>query len=140
LPGRPRRWSGRPGNGGAIGPDLSSLAGRFGRHDVLRAIVEPSLVVAEPYRNVEITMADGKVIVGRVVLAGDFRQRMIRISTDLLNPNASVEIEKQDIASHTVSPISPMPVGLLNTLSKAEILDLLAYLEAGGRADSPHFQ
>ena len=26
-----------------------------------------------------------------------------------------------------------MPTGLLNTLSKEEILDLLAYIEAGGR-------
>ncbi len=121
--------------GGAIGPDLSSLAGRFGRYDVLRAIIEPSLVVAEPYRNVEITTTAGKTIVGRVVLAGDFRQPTLRISTDVLNPDATIEIQKQEIVSHTVSSISPMPTGLLNTLSKEEILDLLAFLESGGRSD-----
>jgi hypothetical protein len=32
-----------------------------------------------------------------------------------------------------------MPTGLVNTLSKDEILDLLAYLEAGGRAEHPDF-
>jgi hypothetical protein len=33
-----------------------------------------------------------------------------------------------------------MPVGLLNTLDKEQILDLLAYLLSGGKADNPAFQ
>jgi hypothetical protein len=34
----------------------------------------------------------------------------------------------------SIVPLSAMPKGLLNTLSKEEILDLLAYIEAGGNA------
>ncbi len=37
-----------------------------------------------------------------------------------------------NIASREVSPVSPMPPGLINVLSQAQILDLLAYLESGG--------
>jgi len=37
--------------------------------------------------------------------------------------------------TRTSSPVSIMPEGLLNTLSRDEILDLLAYLEAA--ASSP---
>jgi len=37
------------------------------------------------------------------------------------------------------SDVSLMPVGLLNTLSAEEILDLLAYLESGGDATQKRF-
>ena len=33
-----------------------------------------------------------------------------------------------------------MPVGLLSTLTREEILDLLAYVEAGGDPKRPAFQ
>ena len=42
------------------------------------------------------------------------------------------EISKGDITAHHVSPVSSMPVGLLDTLTRDEILDLVAYLESGG--------
>ena len=39
----------------------------------------------------------------------------------------------KDIESIENSKVSPMPEGLLNTLQKDEILDLLAYLLSGGQ-------
>jgi len=36
--------------------------------------------------------------------------------------------------------VSPMPPGLVNMLTRQEILDLLAYFEAGGRADGAPFK
>ena len=50
------------------------------------------------------------------------------------------EIRKADIKSRDVSKISPMPPGLVNMLSKQEILDLLAYLESAGHADGAPFK
>jgi len=41
-------------------------------------------------------------------------------------------IKKSDIKERQAQPASAMPVGLLYTLSKEQILDLLAYLESGG--------
>ena len=42
------------------------------------------------------------------------------------------EVAKADIEDRAESNTSLMPHGLLNTLTKQEILDLLAYLESGG--------
>ena len=38
---------------------------------------------------------------------------------------------RRDIAARGFSPFSSMPPGLLNMLTKEEVLDLLAYLESG---------
>ena len=44
----------------------------------------------------------------------------------------TVEIPKADIVKRDISPISPMPPGLLNRLNKDEIEDLYRYLLSGG--------
>ena len=49
-------------------------------------------------------------------------------------------VKKADIKSRGFSKISPMPPGLVNMLSREEILDLLAYLEAGGHKDGAPFK
>ena len=46
-----------------------------------------------------------------------------------------IEIEKDAILNQTESKVSIMPEGLLNTMTKSEILDLLAYLISGGEVD-----
>lgn len=38
------------------------------------------------------------------------------------------------------STVSLMPSGLINTLSKPDILDLLAYIESGGNPEHPNFR
>ena len=50
------------------------------------------------------------------------------------------EVNKADIKSREVSKVSPMPPGLVNMLTKDEILDLLAYFEASGHADGAPFK
>jgi hypothetical protein len=49
-----------------------------------------------------------------------------------LTPNTLTTILKKDVEEKIASKISPMPNGLLNILTKDEILDLHAYIEAGG--------
>jgi hypothetical protein len=56
------------------------------------------------------------------------------LATNPLQPFAVTEIAKSDIESQTTSPVSWMPEGLLDTLTKDEILSLLTYLEAGGQS------
>ena len=120
--------SGRLGH--FVGPDLTSIARRFSRRDILASMLNPSLVVAEKYRNVQLVTTDGRTIIGRPVSSGDYRSPAIQIATDPLNPTEIVEISKIDIEVHRDSSLSPMPTGLLNTLTKSEIHDLLAFLEA----------
>jgi len=44
-----------------------------------------------------------------------------------------------DIKSREISPVSMMPPGLINVLTKDEIMDLLAYIESGGNEKAPAF-
>jgi putative heme-binding domain-containing protein len=118
--------------GAAVGPDLTSVGRRFSRRDVLLSILDPSAVVAEQYRRTEITTSDGRVLVGQIVPTVDFRSPVLHIAADPLRPEQITEIAKSDIESHNTSTASTMPVGLLSTFSKEEILDLLAWLEQGG--------
>lgn len=122
--------------GGLVGPDLTSVAGRFSQRDILTSILDPSRVVAGKYRNTQIVTGGGKTIVGRVLTGGDYRSPKLRISTDPLRPSQIVEVEKSRIDIRKDSTLSPMPKGLVNTLTKRDILDLLAAVRApsaGGR-------
>ena len=117
--------------GPAVGPDLTHVARRFGRREMLQAILEPSKVVAEHYRSVQVTTKDGRVVVGRVLIEGDYRSETLRIAADPQRPAAVVEIHKRDLEEYRLSDVSPMPAGLVDGFGRQEIFDLLAYLEQG---------
>jgi putative heme-binding domain-containing protein len=122
--------------GGAIGPDLTAVAARFKRQDILESVTEPSKVVSEQYMNTAIEMEDGRVVIGRIV-----NETADKVE---LRPNpletATVTVAKSQISSRKLSKISPMPEGLFNTFTKDEILDLLAYLESLGDPMHPDFR
>ena len=117
--------------GPAIGPDLTHVAQRFSRRDMLESMVRPSLSVAESYRNVRVVTEGGQLWTGRVVSAGDYRSQSLKLNTDPLRPSQTVEVDKRTIAEFVELGTSPMPEGLLDPFSREEIADLLAYLEAG---------
>ncbi|MCA9163966.1 MAG: PQQ-dependent sugar dehydrogenase [Planctomycetales bacterium] len=120
--------------GAAIGPDLTFVARRFGRRDLLESILDPSKVVAEQYRTVRIVTVDGRVLSGQVLPASDYRSPKLRIAANAEDPADITELDKQQIETYETSLLSPMPQGLLNSLTRDEILDLLAFLESGGLA------
>jgi putative heme-binding domain-containing protein len=122
--------------GPAVGPDLTFVARRFDRGDMLEAIVEPSRSVAENYRNVSIITDSGRVLTGRLAATGDFRAEKLRLNIDPLRPGQVVEIDKKEVQEQRLDETSPMPQGLLNGFTREEIADLLAFLEDGGR-ESP---
>ena len=129
----------RVGNDGSVvGPDLTSVGNRFSDRDILKSILEPSAVVAEKYRNVQIVTAAGQTVVGRVVASGDYRSPTLRVSTDPLAPEKTIEVAKVEIEAHEFSMVSPMPKGLLSTLTASDIADLLEYLisASGGSGTS----
>jgi putative heme-binding domain-containing protein len=123
-------------DGGSVGPELTAVSSRFSRRDILESIIEPSKVISEQYANTDLVLKNGDVLSGRVVSETD--DKMV-IRPSMLAPEMR-EIRKADIQSRESSKISPMPPGLLNMLTKEEILDLLAYLESGGRPDGAPFK
>jgi putative heme-binding domain-containing protein len=117
------------GEGGGTGPDLTAVSGRFGARDLLESIIEPSKVVSDQYQAIVVTMADGRQVTGRIVnLFGDG----IQINTDMLDPNKLVTVNSNQIDKIQPSKISMMPEGLIDVLTRDEILDLVAYLYSGG--------
>lgn len=115
--------------GPAVGPDLTYVARRFDRGDLLEAIIEPSRFVAENYRNVSIVTDSGRVLVGRLATTGDFRAEQLRLNVDPLRPGQVVEIDKREVEEQHLVNTSPMPQGLLDGFTRDEIADLLAFLE-----------
>jgi putative heme-binding domain-containing protein len=122
--------------GGAIGPDLTAVSTRFKRLDILEASTEPSKVLSEQYMDTAIETNDGRVIIGRVT---EETPEKVVLRPKPLEPE-TVTIKKSEIESRRFSKVSPMPAGLLNTLTKDEILDLLAYLESLGDPRHPNFR
>jgi putative heme-binding domain-containing protein len=115
------------GEGGAIGPDLSTLGQRFTVHDILEATIHPSKAIPDQYQVMTLELTDGKTLSGRIVSRDE---RFTRIATDLMRPSDSVAVANASITKTIAQPISTMPAGLLNPLNEDELLDLLAYLKA----------
>ena len=113
-------------NGGSGGPDLSHLREGLVGPELLRQIIEPSAEVLDEYRFTIFATSDGIPIVGRVV--GDDGE-YLSIQTSLQDPESIEFLAKEEIEERVPSELSPMPTGLLVTLQRDEILDLLAFLE-----------
>jgi len=121
--------------GYAYAPELTDVFMRYNhnRADVLRQILEPSLVIADRYRNYQFELKDGDELSGMIVKDDSDSFTIQTGPSDALIQT----LRKSDIKQRQPQNSSTMPVGLLNTLSKEQILDLLAYLESGGNAP-PH--
>jgi putative heme-binding domain-containing protein len=125
------------GEGGATGPDLSQVAGRFNLKDLCESIVEPSKVISDQYRASVVTTDSGKMYTGRIV--NETKEKL----TILLDPEDSTkiaEVKKSAVEEVKPSPVSVMPDGLLKALNENEVLDLLAYLLSRGDPNSPMFR
>jgi putative heme-binding domain-containing protein len=119
------------GAGGSVGPDLTPAGRRFGVRDLLEAIIVPSKEVSDQYRATVFELDDGRTVMGRVAnLSGD----TYMVQTDLYDPGRFTNIRVGDIVDLKPSEISMMPTGLLDTMSRDEVLDLLAYMRAVSEA------
>ena len=117
------------------GPDLTDVFKRYNndRAAVLRQILEPSLVISNRYRNVEFDLKNDEPVLGMIVKED---AESVTVQT---GPSDSLiqTLKKSDIKGQQPKTSSPMPLGLVNLLSKEEILDLLAWLESAGNLP-PH--
>ena len=117
------------GEGGAVGPDLSSAGGKFSAYDLLEAIVEPGKEISDQYGTTNFNFKDGTVVSGRIMNLGEDHYQL---NNDMMNPGHSIFVKIKDIKSIEASPVSMMPPGLINTMSKDDVYDLLAYFISGG--------
>ena len=117
------------GEGGAVGPDLSSAGGKFSPYDLLEAIIDPGKQISDQYGATNFKMKDGTVVTGRIM---NLSEKLYNVNTDMMKPSTITEVDVDKLESIEPSPVSMMPPGLLNTMTPDDILDLLAYFISGG--------
>lgn len=116
--------------GGSVGPDLTTVASRFSPRDVLESILEPSKVISEQFQSMRFELADDDEVSGLVV--EETPDRFVVLVNAM--ENMKVDVLKTKIQARGASKVSPMPEGLANILTREEVLDLLAYIQAGGKS------
>ncbi|MDX2245479.1 MAG: c-type cytochrome [Bacteroidia bacterium] len=120
------------GAGNNIGPDLTQAGTRFSGGNIIEAIMLPSDVISDQYATTLFSLNNGKTIAGRIL---DENKTQVVVSTNPYSTQTQT-IALADIKSRELSKISLMPPGLINRLNGDEIIDLIAYIQAG--ADPKH--
>lgn len=123
------------GHGQDLGPDLCTVSKRFQGVKLLKQILEPSAEILEAYRVQLLALGDGRTVTGVVVKeeAGEYH-----VVPNLLTPTAVTRVAVKDVDEKVPHRNSPMPEGLLNVLTREEILDLMSFLEFGYKVPALH--
>lgn len=108
--------------GEIMGPDLTTLANRFTRKEILQSILYPSHTISSQYVSQNVLLNDGRQILGIVAPGGEGEK--IVLNTD----GEKIPIRETDIDEIVPSKTSSMPEGALKELSLQEIADLFAYV------------
>jgi putative heme-binding domain-containing protein len=107
---------------GNVGPDLTGLAAKYDRVELIRSVLEPSNRLATGYQPVLLARTDGTVLTG-----------LVRAETDgyidVVDSDAKVtRVSKAEIDERRIGDISIMPSGLVDYLSPQQFADLIGYL------------
>jgi putative heme-binding domain-containing protein len=126
------------GVGNEFGPDLTKLDPKQDKlEEILLDVIEPSKRINEKYQSYKFTLRSGKTVTGLLLEEKPEGYKVIE------NPLAKAEpifLKRDDVDEKKKSDVSIMPKGLLDKLTKEEILDLIAYIKAKGEAKDPLFQ
>ncbi len=126
------------GAGTEVGPDLTKLDPKQQSPvEILHDILEPSFRINEKFQSWTFDLKSGKSVTGLVV-----KETPTEVEV-LVNPLAKekpVVLKTSEIDERKKSAVSIMPKGLLDKMTHEEILDLVAYVYAGGDPKHKVFQ
>jgi putative heme-binding domain-containing protein len=110
------------GQGGAVGPDLTTIGAQFGRAALIESILHPSKVVREGYQQYMIEIDDGELVAGAV--RAESADKLT-----LMDAEGRIhELKKTSIRERRPSALSLMPEGLYAALTLDQFADLIAYV------------
>lgn len=110
------------GSASKAGPDLFAVGDKFGRRDLVEAVLAPSATISPGYQTVVIETKDGEEVQGVLKRATDFTLELMNGDGKLISiPTAQIKARKG-------SSVSLMPEGLQAVLSSQEFADLIEYL------------
>ena len=113
-------------NSGHIGPNLMSLGGSAQPDYILESLIVPEARLKEGFETIQVALEDGTVVSGLLKSRGTDKLVL------LLNDGSLREIEKEAIESEKTGG-SLMPNGLVDSLSKQQVADLVQFLSQLGR-------
>ena len=104
---------------------------------MLKNIIEPSLQINEKFQTWVFATVEGKTITG--IILEETKDTYKVIENPILKAEPII-LKKADVEQKQKSNVSTMPKGLLDTLSRDEILDLLAYIISKGKPEHEMFK
>ena len=113
--------------GAVVGPDLTGLGRRYNNKDLLDSLINPNKAVSDQYQATMFMLDSGKTVVGRVA---NLNGKNYQVIEDMLKPGKFTNVNVDQIEAMKPAKNSMMPEGLLDTLTKDEILDLIAFLKS----------
>jgi putative heme-binding domain-containing protein len=125
------------GQGNQFGPDLAQLDPKLQPADLLKEMLDPSAKINEKFQTQIFQLESGQTISGLVI---EETPSTIKLIENPLAKTTPVEIKPSEIIARQKSPTSLMPKGLLDKLSRDEILDLVAFVHARGQKDHAYFK
>ncbi len=109
--------------GKKFGPDLSDLATRMSKEEIVRSVLLPNDTIAKGYETISVMTIDGQFHNGFVINETD---EMISLG---VADGKQVDILLDDIEGRKDMKSSSMPEGLIKQIAPIEFLDLIAYLQ-----------
>jgi putative heme-binding domain-containing protein len=126
------------GAGTEFGPDLTKLDPKQQKPvEILRDILEPSFRINEKYQSYTFALTSGKTVTGIIL---EETKKVVKVIENPLLKAEPLLLKPSDIVEREKSPTSMMPKGLLDKLTREEILDLVAYIASKGDPKHKHFQ
>jgi putative heme-binding domain-containing protein len=120
------------GEGGIVGPDLTAAGRRFSAADLMETLIDPSKEVSDQYRATKFQLDTGQTVIGRIA---NLNADTYMVQTDMLDPGRFTRIKVNQIEAMKESEVSMMPTGLLDSMTRDDILDLLAYMRKEGELE-----
>jgi putative heme-binding domain-containing protein len=107
--------------GGNFGPDLTSIQRDRSMHDLVEAVVFPSVSFVREYETYQIKTKEN-------TFTGVIQEQTNDMILLGISPQESVRIRSDEIVSTEIQDVSMMPQGLDQLLTEQEMADLLAFL------------
>jgi putative heme-binding domain-containing protein len=108
-------------DGGKLGPDLTSIQRDRSAHDLLEAIVYPSVSFVREFETYRIKTKTSDY-------TGIIQEQTPTALVLGTSPQTSVRIPREEIVSMEISNVSMMPQGLDQLLTSQEMTDLMAFI------------
>ncbi|QDT96700.1 PVC-type heme-binding CxxCH protein [Gimesia aquarii] len=117
------------GAGGKVGPDMISLGGSAQLDYIVDSLLNPNKKVKENYNAVTVVTDQGKVFSGVLVRRTDSQLVLRDVNDNIMN----IPLDQID---EEAPAASLMPVGLLDKLTRQELVDLTRFLSELGKTEA----